>query len=266
MLYRIIYNSKDVKEFVRYDYSLEIGFKVLDVHYSDSKGELKFKISDKDKIDAYFSNLIDNYIDFIEKHPDVSEIVIHNSILSLLLRSIKYSINHISDKASFIENLKKKFLFYYKLTALLAMNIVEENLIISSLYAIFLVQDIERKKREKVLEEIKGIMNNEISNANNKEFVKELEKLKEQINKKLEEIAVIELPAFKLPEHKIVYKDKGEYKELSYYVFPYLLEVKLDKALIAYKENVVLENGEIRGYRDYETEDLGVMRYRVRSI
>ena len=252
MLYRIIYNSKDVKEFVRYDYSLEMGFKVLDVHYSDSKGELKFKISDKDKIDAYFSNLIDNYIDFIKKHPDVSEIVIHNSVLSLLLRSIKYSINHISDKDSFITSLKEKFLFYYKLTALLAMNIVEENLIISSLYAIFLVQDIERKKREKVLAEIEGIMNNEISN------VKELEKLKEQIGEELEEIAVIELPVFKLPEHTI--------ENRQYYVFPYLLEIRLDKPLIAYKENVVLENEEIRGYRDYEVKDLGVMRYRVKSV
>ena len=260
MLYRIIYNSKDVKEFVRYDYSLEIGFKVLDVHYSASGR----KLIAIDK--SYFEKLLDAYIDFIEKHPDVSEIVIHNSVLSLLLRSIKYSINHISDKDSFITSLKEKFLFYYKLTALLAMNIIEENLIISSLYAIFLVQDIERKKREKVLAEIEGIMNNEISNAsekareneNYKEFVKELEKLKEQINKKLKEIAVIELPAFKLPEHTI--------ENRQYYVFPYLLEIKLDKPLIAYKENVVLENGEIRGYRDYEVKDLGVMRYRVKSV
>jgi len=115
MLYRIIYNSKDVKEFVRYDYSLEIGFKVLDVQYSASGR----KLIAIDK--SYFEKLLDVYVDFIEKHPDVSEIVIHNSVLSLLLRSIKYSINHISDKDSFITSLKRMFLFYYNLTALLAV-------------------------------------------------------------------------------------------------------------------------------------------------
>jgi hypothetical protein len=143
---------------------------------------------------------------------------------------------------------------------------VEENLIISGLYSVFLLMDVQRQKRRKVLEKIKEIMNNEINNAKEKakenkvyeEFVKRLEKLKEQIGEELEEIAVIELPVFKLPEHTI--------ENRQYYVFPYLLEIRLDKPLIAYKENVVLENEEIRGYRDYEVKDLGVMRYRVKSV
>ena len=207
MLYRIIYNSKDISDVVRYEDSLEIGFKVLNIYYI--KGELKMS----SEVKNYFNRLLDAYIDFIEEHRDVSEIIIHNSVLSLLLRSIKYSINHIVDKASFIEHLKKDFVFYYKLAALLAMNIVEENLIISSLYALFI-------------------------------YSKEI---------------IYPLPELKLPEHRI--KDK------QYYVFPYLLEFKLDKPLIAYKENVVLDKeGIIRGYRDYETVDLGVMRYRVRSF
>jgi hypothetical protein len=264
MLYRIIYNSKDVNEFVIYDDSLEIGFKVLGVHYSAS--ERKLKVVDK----SYFEKLLPVYIDFIEKHPDVSEIVIHNSVLSLLLRSIKYSINHISDKDSFIESLNKMFLFYYNLTALLAMNMLEENLIISGLYSLFLFLDVQRRKRIKVLAEIEEIMNNEISNASRKasenkiyeEFVKILEVLRNQTLEKIMEIAVVELPVLKLPEHKIVRDDK----ELSYYVFPYLLEIKLDKPLIAYKENVVLEEGEIRGYRDYEVKDLVVVKYRARRV
>jgi hypothetical protein len=212
MLYRIIYNSKDVIGVIKGTYDLEIGFRVLEIIYSASEGV--FKISQT--ASNYFNSLIDNYIDFIEKHPDVNEIIIHNSVLSILLRSIKYSINHISDKDSFINNLKKNFIVYYKLTALLAMNVIEENLIISSLYALFI-------------------------------YSKEI---------------ILPLPAFRLPEHKIVYRGK----ELSYYVFPYLLEVKLDKALIAYKENVVLDKERIRGYSDYETVDLGVMKYRARSV
>jgi|GEM_PF-3227568 hypothetical protein len=212
MLYRIIYNSRDVIGVIEGEYNLEIGFRILDIDYSASEGVFR---ASRSVID-YFSSLIDNYIDFIEKHPDVNEIIIYNSVLSILLRSVKYSINHISDKDSFIKNLKKNFVFYYKLTALLAMNIIEENLIISSLYALFI-------------------------------YSKEI---------------ISPLPEFRLPEHKIVYKNK----ELSYYVFPYLLEVKLDKALIAYKENVVLDKDRIRGYSDYETVDLGVMKYRVKSI
>jgi hypothetical protein len=265
MLYKIIYNSKDVKEFVRYDDSLEIGFNVLEIYYSAS--ERKLKIGDN----SYFEKLLDNYIDFIENYPDANEIIIHNSVLSLLLRSIKYSINHIVDKDSFKTILKKRFLFYYNLTALLASNMLEENLIISGLYSVFLFQDAERRKRRKVLAEIKEMMDNDINNAIEKarenkiyeEFAEKLKVLKEKIDKKLKEIGNVELPVFKLLEHKIVYKDK----ELSYYVFPYLLEIKLDKPLIAYKENVVLEKeGIIRGYRDYEVMDLEVIRYRAKSV
>jgi hypothetical protein len=210
MLYKIIYNDTrlGLNKIEVIDNDLIIPFKVLDIDYNASLGAIKVPGNI-----SYIYNLIDKYIEYIEKYPSANEIIIYNSILSILLRSIKFSINFTVDKNAFKDKIKKLFTTYYKITALLALNMLEENLIISSLYSLFL-------------------------------YSKEI---------------ISPLPELKLPQWAL-FND-------VYYLYPYLLEIKLDKALIAYKENVVLEDEKIKEQSKLEEKKgkLGILMYRAKG-